>query len=318
MSEPARAHDDDAVSLLVAGGSLDPNLDQLEARARARGLPLASLRVGPGLHPRVRWDLPEDVLSFDGRPLRPTAVFLRHDVFAAMQDPRPAVSERALAWYTLLSGWALAHEDVRVFNGRSRQHGANKPLALHLAARAGLRVPTTAITNDVAALRRGTAQPRVVKPIDGGALCEPLEDVLARTPEQDGVAARPAIVQERLVPPEVRVYVVGPRLLPFRVISEALDYRADRHVRVEPAEPLPDALGRALVELCDRLGLDWAAADFKTDPLSGELCFLEINSAPMFAAFDRACEGALADALLDWLLPARTPVPAPAQLPVER
>lgn len=317
MSEPARAPDD-AASLLVAGGSLDPNLDQLEARARARGLPLASLRVGPGLHPRVRWDLPGDVLRVDGRPLRPSAVFLRHDVFAAMQDPRPAVSERALAWHTLVSGWALAHEDVRVPNRRSRQHGANKPLALHLALRAGLRVPATALTNDVAALRSDPAQPRVVKPIDGGALCEPLEDVLARTPDRGGAAAKPAIVQVRLVPPEVRVYVVGRRLFPFRVVSDALDYRADRHVRVEPVESLPDALGRALVELCEQLGLDWAAADFKADPGGGELCFLEINSAPMFAAFDRACEGALTDALLDWLLAAPAPAPAPAQLPVER
>jgi glutathione synthase/RimK-type ligase-like ATP-grasp enzyme len=302
--DPARAPED-AASLLVAGGSLDPNLDPLEARARARGLPLSSLRIGPGLHPRVRWDLAGDALLVDGRPLRPTAIFLRHDVFAAMQDPRPAVSERALAWHTLVSGWALAHEDVRVPNRRSRQYGANKPLALHLAVRAGLRVPATALTNDVAALRSGPAWPRVVKPIDGGALCEPLEDVLARTPEQGGAAAKPAIVQERLVPPEVRVYVVGRRLFPFRVISDALDYRADRRVRVEPVPALPAALGGALLELCERLGLDWAAADFKTDSGSGELCFLEINSAPMFAAFDRACGGGLVDALLDWLLAAR-------------
>lgn len=292
----------------MAGGSLDPNLDHLEARARARGLPLTSLRVGPGLHPRVRWDLLGDALLVDGQPLRPTAIFLRHDVFAAMQDPRPAVAERAMAWHTLVSGWALAHDDVRVPNRCSRQYGANKPLSLYMARRAGLRVPATALTNDVAALRQGSAWPRVVKPIDGGALCEPLEDVLARTPEQGGAAASPAIVQERLEPPELRVYVVGQRLFAFRVISDVLDYRASSRTRVEPAAALPAALARALLALAEQLGLDWAAADFKTDPGSGELCFLEINSAPMFVAFDRACDGALGDALLDWLIPAQLPV----------
>lgn len=304
VPDPERAPDD-ATSLLIAGGSLDPNLDQLEARARARGLPLCSLRVGPGLHPRVRWDLAGDALLLDGKPLRPSAIFLRHDVFAAMQDPRPAVAERAMAWHTLVSGWALAHDDVRVPNRRSRQYGANKPLALQLARRVGLRVPATAFTNDIAALRQGPAWPRVVKPIDGGALCEPLEDVLARTPEHDGVAAHPAIVQERLEPPELRVYVVGRRLFGFRVISDALDYRSTHRTRVEPAPTLPAALGQALLELAEQLGLDWAAADFKTEPGSGELCFLEINSAPMFVAFDRACEGGLGDALLDWLMGGR-------------
>lgn len=287
--------------LLIAGGSADPNLDRLEERARARGLEPMSLRVGPRLPPRVRWDLAGDALLVEGEPVRPRSVFLRHDVFAAMGDPRPAVAEQALAWYTLVSGWALAHEDLRLLNRRSRQYGANKPLALHLARALGLRVPATAFTNDLRALERGASWPRVVKPIGGGALCESLPEVLVRTGQRDGVAAQPAIVQQRLVPPELRVYVVGRRLFPFRVISDQLDYRADDRARVEPHDGLPTELGRRLLALAERLGLDWAAVDLKTDPADGEPCFLEINSAPMFVAFDRACAGQLCDAMLDWL-----------------
>jgi D-alanine-D-alanine ligase-like ATP-grasp enzyme len=122
------------------------------------------------------------------------------------------------------------------------------------------------------------------------------------------VAASPAIVQQRLEPPELRVYVVGRRLFGFRVISTELDYRASNQTRVEPEPSLPAALGHALLALAERLGLDWAAADLKTDRESGELCFLEINSAPMFVAFDRAGDGALGDALLDWLTAAQLPV----------
>lgn len=287
--------------LLVAGGSADPNLDCLQQRADERGQAIHSLRVGPGLHPAVRWDLEGDALLLDGQPVRPSAIFLRHDVFAAMADPRPAVSKRAMAWYTLVSGWALAHDSVRVFNRRSRQYGANKPLALHRARALGLKVPATAFTNDVQALRDGAPWPRVVKPIDGGALCQPLDDVLAHTDQREGVAAAPAIVQQRLVPPEVRVYVIGRRLFAFRVISDELDYRASTQTRVEPLESLPAPLGRALLSLAEALGLDFAAADFKTDPADGELTFLEINSAPMFVAFDRVCQGRLSDAMLDWL-----------------
>ncbi|MEM7156136.1 MAG: hypothetical protein AAF799_25000 [Myxococcota bacterium] len=285
----------------MAGGSADPNLGCLEQRARERGLTLRSLRVGPGHDPAVRWDLEGDALLLDGQPLAPSAIFLRHDVFAAMADPRPAVGKRAMAWYTLVSGWALAHDAVKFFNRRSRQYGANKPLALHRAKALGLDVPATAFTNDVRALREGADWPRVVKPIDGGALCRPLDEALAQTDAHDGVAAAPAIVQQRLVPPEVRVYVVGRRLFAFRVISDELDYRASADTRVEPFEALPAPIGHALLALAEQLGLDFAAADFKTNPASGALTFLEINSAPMFVAFDRVCQGRLGDAMLDWL-----------------
>ena len=115
--------------LLIAGGTADPNLDRLEARARRRGLPLDTLRVGPGAPPRVRWDLAGDALLIDGEPRRPAAIFLRHDVFGSMADPRPAVAERALAWYTLASGWALALSSLPTVPTvwRSRGVGSSNP-----------------------------------------------------------------------------------------------------------------------------------------------------------------------------------------------
>jgi hypothetical protein len=54
----------------------------------------------------------------------------------------------------------------------------------------------------------------------------------------------------------------------------------------------------------DEFGLDFGAADFKASPETGRPLFLEVNSAPMFAAFDRVAAGALCDAILDWLVAA--------------
>ena len=48
--------------------------------------------------------------------------------------------------------------------------------------------------------------------------------------------------------------------------------------------------------------LDEAAADFMRDDATGEWCFLEVNSQPMFAAFDDVCDGRLCDAMIDHLL----------------
>lgn len=243
-----------------------------------------------------------DTLRLDGEVIAPRAAFLRGDVFQARADPRRQVSRRARSWYTALQGWALAHHGVRLFN-RGYRGQTNKPYMLGLAARCGLAIPATRITNHLDALERDGRGERVAKPVLGGGYCVPLAEVLESTERRDGRAAAPALVQERLVAPEVRVFGIGGRFIPFHVRSEALDYRAARDTRVEPLAPgdLSPALLTGLARLMAALDMEFAAADFKTSPVTGDLVFLEINSSPMFAGFDRAAGGTVTGAMLDWL-----------------
>jgi D-alanine-D-alanine ligase-like ATP-grasp enzyme len=85
------------------------------------------------------------------------------------------------------------------------------------------------------------------------------------------------------------------------VASDDLDYRENQSARVEPLDEVPGDVGEGLTRLMDRLGLDFGAADFKTCPDTGRLLFLEINTGPMFAAFDQASKGAVTAALADFL-----------------
>lgn len=176
-----------------------------------------------------------------------------------------------------------------------------KPFQLALARRCGLPVPATMVGNRIDRLTSFRPGPKVVKPVAGGDHCRPLDEVLAETPERDGVAPAPAIVQAALVPPERRVFVIGDRLLGFDVASAALDYRSDPATSVTAWDEVPTPLATGLRRLARALDLDFAAADFKTCPQSGRLLFLEINTGPMFAAFDRAAGGAVTDALADLL-----------------
>jgi hypothetical protein len=98
----------------VAGGDADPNLAALLRCLRDREIACEALLVGRSAHPRVTWDLDADVLSVNGEDLRPTAVFLRYDVFTSLAERRPEPGFRASAWYTTISGWAHAHPDVRL------------------------------------------------------------------------------------------------------------------------------------------------------------------------------------------------------------
>ena len=50
-----------------------------------------------------------------------------------------------------------------------------------------------------------------------------------------------------------------------------------------------------------RLGMDFGAADFKADPDTGQLLFLELNSSPMFARFDQISGGQLCAAIIQEL-----------------
>ena len=52
----------------------------------------------------------------------------------------------------------------------------------------------------------------------------------------------------------------------------------------------------------DHLAMNFGAADFKTCPETGELIFLELNSAPMFSAFDKIAGGAVVGSLVSFLI----------------
>jgi hypothetical protein len=260
--------------------------------------------VGATGNPSIVWDLETEVLTVDGAEVRAAGAFVRYDVFTHLADRRPATAQRASAWHATLAGWLWAHPAVRLLN-RAAGAPTNKPYHLVEARRAGLEIPRTLVTNDRARLEsEAAARPMVAKPVPGGGYCHPLAEVLAAAPGRDGRTASPAIVQNRLEQPEVRVYAVGARLIPFRVISEVLDYRVSTDTRVEPL-PLsavaPEILA-GLTRLMETLGMDYGAADFKTDPETGRLVFLELNSSPMFAAFDAASGGAVSDAIIDFLL----------------
>lgn len=289
-------------SLLIVGGDADPNITALLAAAERSGVSCHKLLVGKSSHPSLSWDIGNGKLILDDEPLQCSAAFVRPDVFTALNDGHASSQYRAMSWHTAVVGWLAAHPEVFIFNRRNLNQVTNKPLVLNLARDCGLAVPQTLITNDresLASFRSG-----VVKPINGGGYCEPLTEALGRTPVKDGRMAAPAIVQQRLVPPEVRVYAIGDRYFAFNVISPQLDYRSTQNCRIESTE-VPYELIGGFGALLAMLGLDFAAADFKTCPDTGRLLFLEVNNGPMFAAFDRATSGELCLTMVQTLMKRR-------------
>lgn len=286
--------------LLIAGGEFDPNIVCLLRAARKLRRLHLPLLVGASRSPVLTWEMPTDRLWIDQKRIRPTAAFIRHDVFGNMRDERQETAYRAFAWYSTVAAYIDAHPEIRSFN---RKHdGGLKPHQLHLAREVGLEVPWTLVTNDVTRLRREAKRRRLVtKPVNGGEYCQKLADVLPGTEVRGSAAPAPAIVQEELVQPDVRIFRIGTHYLSFTIAHRGLDYRTTEDAVVTQNVSIDTSIQRRLEHLTDELGLDYAAADFKADPVSGRLKFLEVNSAPMFLAFDAAAKGKLARALLDHL-----------------
>ena len=275
--------------ILVAGGQLDPNMGALLRRILARGVAFRDLLVGPTLKPVLMLDL-DGRFELDGEAIEPSACFVRHDVFLSQKTGDPSDERAALNWYYAIRGWALSRPDVRLLNRGWKGADAVKIEALVRAREAGLAVPETVVSN---ASEAGPAAGGIRKPVAGGALTQ----WLLPTDRLD----YPHFLQPGLRRPELRIYRVGGNCFAFEIESPDLDYRERQDVRLASAE-VPASLGTPLVTLCDRMGLDFAAADFMRGD-DGEWRFLEVNSQPMFAAFDKVVSGRLSDAIIDWLLP---------------
>lgn len=281
--------------ILVAGGALDPHNERILAALRRAGAPHHAVLCGPRLFPRIHYTVPGGALEIDGAPIAPTALWLRHDVFGALADRRPAVVQRAQAWFDALIGWASLRPDLRWPNRAALGRRINKVTQLALAHAHGLHIPTTWVTNDLSRLAP-EAPGLVAKPISGGGHCMPMTALLTGI-DPDGAAPQPAFVQARQAGPELRVYLVGERLFAWEIATTALDHRTDPAAGLRESA-LPADVAAPLRALARTLGLELAAADFKRDPTSGAPVFLEINTQPMWTAYDTASGGALADAMV--------------------
>ena len=284
--------------LLISGGLLDLNLQALADTATAMGVAWVDWRTEKDASPLCHWDLEahEATLPWGADGPCPRGAFVRQDVFASLSDPRPEVAQRALGWFTAVQGWLLA-QGVRHFNADMSARALNKPAALLLARQHGLTIPATWVSNDTTRMKARATHSSIAKPVAGGGLCQTLEEALAHV--DAAYSAMPALIQPRLVAPEIRLFVVGDDAHAFRVDSPSLDYRAEHDAEVTSVD-VPSEV-HALRALMKAMRMDFGAADFKTDPHTGKLVFLELNTSPMFARFDMACDGALTRSMVKHL-----------------
>lgn len=289
------------MDLTICGGADDFNLARLALVAEQNGKTVRRLFHASDCEPAFSWDLQTGAATLDGEGLSTRGLFLRYDVFTPV-DPSVGGLDRALGWYNALLGWGLCTRGIRLFNRQLHANASLKPFGLLAARRAGLRIPESIVSNELQAIDQFPF-PAIAKPVAGGSYTKTIDKALAMAQSDSGRTPMPAIVQRKLAYPEYRVFVIGRALHVFEMYSRFIDYRPAGENRMSylgSEWPFPAAI-EALLRLLDVLDCDYCACDFKTDPETGEPVFLELNSGPMFAAFDINSDGALCRSMADWL-----------------
>jgi glutathione synthase/RimK-type ligase-like ATP-grasp enzyme len=278
---------------------------------------MADLVVEAG---RVRTRLYADGHEIDGDDV--TAVLYRHLHLREaphISDPKArelAESELRAA----LEGSLLALDAYWLNHPYANRLARNKPLQLALAAREGLPVPETRITDDpeeIRALHRRWGGQMVAKLV-GGQIVAPTADeqYVVHTTLLDGddlrsdaaLAACPAIYQHHVEKAfDLRVTVVGERLFACRIDSQdseqgAVDWRraGPGSLSIRQCELDAATAGKCLA-LMRWLGLDLAGLDLIVTP-QGETVFLEVNAAGQWLWVQEATGMPIASAIVDQLL----------------
>jgi glutathione synthase/RimK-type ligase-like ATP-grasp enzyme len=179
-------------------------------------------------------------------------------------------------------GGVLMSLPCRWVNHPSRIADAEyKPVQLVAAARAGLRVPATVVTNDVSSARdfaTGVGGPVVYKTLASPAVPDGDRLGLIYTTgvdrdrlddERIGLTAH--LFQRRMAKRrDVRVTIVGDRVFAVDIRVQGspramLDWRADYAAHRYEVTELPPDVEKRLVEMVHGLGLRFAAVDFVVD-----------------------------------------------------
>ncbi len=191
---------------------------------------------------------------------------------------------------------------------------AAKPLQLTVAARCGLQVPDTLVTNDVAAVRRfASTDATIAKAFGAVAVVEAGGRATAFTRLLDaadladlrGVGVTLHQVQ-RWVPKacEARVVVVGDRVFAAGIHAGTpethIDWRASYHDLAYSRITVPEPVCDGVVAYCRHFGLVYGAFDFVIGP-DEHWTFLECNAGGQYGWIENAVSAPITAALAELL-----------------
>lgn len=214
-------------------------------------------------------------------------------------------------WSTLIKGLHAASGPLWINEPTPTLAAENKILQLATAAKCGLRIPSTRITNRAEIVRAfvsANGGRAAIKALDRPWLENTEEFVFTSvideqmTPGADEARIAPFIVQQLMMPKaDIRATVVGTQVFAAEANVDDIDWRLSEMPNVWKPCSLPTSVESSLVHLCRRLGLMYGAIDIVR--WEGRYVFLEINPNGEWSWIQAETgldiAGAIADALIN-------------------
>jgi len=284
-------------NLLIVGGESDPNTQRVVDQAHLRDVDYFFWDTDKPEACHIAWDLHVPEIDLGNVLLHPHALFNRCNVFDG-----DAVRNHAA--FDVTESFALAWPDIRLLNRSTAGDANNKSRNLARARACGFDIPDTVVLGDMTPLA-GVPDPdaKIIKPLAGGDHAYVVSDL--KDDESRIGKLVPQFVQEKLDGENIRVFSIGGELFAFHLKTTEIDYRTDNDVTIHSID-VPSAIIEQIHQLVRKIGFDYCALDFRCRGGFDAPVFLEINSFPMFVAFDDACENKLGDAILTFLLSSDT------------
>jgi glutathione synthase/RimK-type ligase-like ATP-grasp enzyme len=229
------------------------------------------------------------------------------------QGMRPEARHFAMAEAaTAFQGMWQASRALWVNDTNLDAAASHKPWQLEVARAVGLTIPDTLISTDpqtVLAFWRVNGGDVVYKPFLQTWHAWRETRILRREDLGKIASVRVApVIFQRLVPgaADLRVTIIGDRVFAAAVDLAKVDYKLDVRLNQQAYErhALPDDVGRKLLALMDRLGLEYGAIDLRLTP-AGEYVFFEVNPAGQFLFVEHACGLPISDAMAEHLASGR-------------
>lgn len=218
----------------------------------------------------------------DGAYIRPWSSAQLADSDAHGAHALHGLDDVLLTWADLAPGRVLNRPGAMHLNG-------SKPAQLTVIRGCGLDVPDTLVTTDPGTAEAFAAHHEQViyKSISGQ------RSIVRRLPRDEwrrlGDARNcPIQLQEHIAGQDIRVHVVGERVLATAIRADADDYRYARGEGAVLREvELDDRLAALCVSMCREMDLLFAGIDLRFDPTSGRTVCFEVNPSPGFSYYEQ-------------------------------
>jgi hypothetical protein len=222
-------------------------------------------------------------------------------------------------WNDMLWGTIMSL-DAELLSDPFKQRAATKPLQLAVAARVGLTIPETLITNDAQRVREFLSRhdSRVIHKILSASAYERLLYTKCWDEDDeralDELVLAPIILQRRITGTrELRIAIVGDECFAAEFEPGGhVDGRLDSATVYRPHR-LPAEIERRLLAMMRVLGLGYATADMRIDA-HGDYVFLELNPQGQYLYVEIRTGQPITHALVDLLI-ANRDKPCSAQKP---